>query len=190
MQSKHIIITAPPTHWGLTPGICPSEDRQISSSPNATWDVYWPPVSTQWMGHWVHWDGLQRLLHLEIFAPAFPFGNVDDTKMGGFGRLLDWNISPQECEDKPQSLALCPQGTGIPSAHRPVTISLDDGSRGLCFPWGNKAIFTAVNGFFLRFVEEISSMTCWASNHNWRYAQTGSALIHLTGTKLLLVARG
>lgn len=25
-------------------------------------------------------------------------------------------------------------------------------------------------------------MTCWATNHKWRYAQTGSTLIKLTGT--------
>lgn len=68
--------------------------------------------------------------------------------MGGFGRLLDWNISPQECEDKPQSLTRCPQWTGIPSAHRPATLSLVDGSRGLRLPLGNKAILTTVYGFF------------------------------------------
>lgn len=30
-------------------------------------------------------------------------------------------------------------------------------------------------------------MTCWATNHKWRFAQTGSALIELTGTMLRLV---
>lgn len=53
----------------------------------------------------------------------------------------------------------------------PVSLSLADGSR--CF-------------FFL-FVEELSSMTCGATNHNWRYAQTGSVLIQLTGTMLRVV---
>lgn len=28
-------------------------------------------------------------------------------------------------------------------------------------------------------------MTCWASTHKWQYAQTGSALIRLTGTTLM-----
>ena len=41
--------------------------------------------------------------------------------------------------------------------------------------------------FLLQFVEELSSMTCWATNHKWRFAQTGSALIELTGTMLRLV---
>ncbi|XP_030003262.1 triple functional domain protein isoform X2 [Sphaeramia orbicularis] len=38
----------------------------------------------------------------------------------------------------------------------------------------------AVHGF-LQFMEELSSMACWATNHKWQYAQTGSALIQLTG---------
>lgn len=28
-------------------------------------------------------------------------------------------------------------------------------------------------------------MTCWASSHKWQYAQTGSALVRLTGTRLM-----
>lgn len=28
-------------------------------------------------------------------------------------------------------------------------------------------------------------MTCWASSHKWQYAQAGSALIRLTGTRLM-----
>lgn len=44
--------------------------------------------------------------------------------------------------------------------------------------------------FFEQFVEELSSMTCWATNHKWRFAHTGSALIQPTGTMLHVVGGG
>ena len=57
-------------------------------------------------------------------------------------------------------------------------------------PIHKKAKAAAIYGFLyflIQFVEELSSMTCWATNHKWRFAQTGSALIELTGTTLRLV---
>lgn len=102
------------------------------------------------------------------------------------GRLPDWNISPQESHRRPQLPRLRPQlGT---SARRSV-ISWSNPRRAVPihslrihlwnFLFKKKKIY---------FVEVFSiRMSCWAPNHKWRYAQTGSALIPLSGTMLRLV---
>lgn len=84
------IIIAPPTQWDYLQEPAFPKDRQIRSSPNATWDAHWLCI------HTAPW---QTRFCLEMFTTAFPCGPVDDTKTGGFGCLLDWNISPQESQD-------------------------------------------------------------------------------------------
>lgn len=53
-------------------------------------------------------------------------------------------------------------------------------------PSANKAKSAAIYGFFLflQFMEELSTMACWTTNHKWQYACTGFTLIQLTGIVL------
>lgn len=189
MQCRHIIITAPPTHWRITSRNLPFQKTGRLAAHLMPHEVYTDTVYP----HCYCYCAGDQSIPVAVLLPgnvcsSFSIWTCRQPQNGRFWLSAGLEYLPSGIPGlaAAAALRLCPHWTGIPtstSSHQSIiswrwqqTTSLSPRTK------PNPQQFMD----FYNLWKNYQVMACWTTSHKWRYAQTSSALIRLTGTALYL----